>query len=182
MIELSIVSRDFDLSNLHLLEKKAKVLENLDRIKTESVQMQKNFQKSLREFQQDKQNKKYFLEKSNQAENEFLVTAENTYLDSLRYLVSMPRGADSFQLSQMAQMNGQIFHTMGTTWKKNMNDLKFMIEIRLGQRVMNSQRKSLVSEYQWQGIFVMLPRIYLINTLKLSVFHFSIHSIKDKKN
>ena len=124
MIELSIVSRDFDLSNLHLLEKKAKVLENLDRIKNESVQMQKNFQRSLREFQQDKQNKKYFLEKSNQAENEFLVTAENTYLDSLRYLLSMPRGADSFQLSQMAQMNGQIFHTMGTTWKKIMNDLE----------------------------------------------------------
>ena len=111
IIELSIVSRDFDLSNLHLLEKKAKVLENLDRIKTESLQMQKNFQKSLREFQQDKQNKKYFLEKSNQAENEFVVTAKNTYLEVLDIWFPMPevRFFSAFRYS----MNGQFFHTMG---------------------------------------------------------------------
>ena len=117
-IELSLISRDFDLSQLHLLEKKSMVLDNLEMIRTQTMLMHKNFQPSLKDFQQNKLDRSLFLEKSNQLENEFLLTAEEAYRDNLRALISMPRGADSFQLSMLAQAHGQIFHTFGTTWEK----------------------------------------------------------------
>jgi hypothetical protein len=117
-IELSVISRDFDLSQLHLLEKKSMVLDNLEMIRTQTMLMQKNFQPSLKDFQQNKLDRSLFLEKSNQLENEFLLTAEEAYRDNLRALIAMPRGADSFQLSMLARAHGQIFHTFGTTWEK----------------------------------------------------------------
>ena len=87
-------------------------------IRNQTMLMQKNFQPSLKDFQQNKLDRSLFLEKSNQLENEFLLTAEEAYRDNLRALISMPRGADSFQLSMLARAHGQIFHTFGTTWEK----------------------------------------------------------------
>lgn len=121
-IELSVVSRDFDLSGLHLLEKRSSVLEHFEVLREEAVQMQKNFQRSLRDFQQKKETQNVFLEKGNQAESGFVIRAKEIYEDSVRALYSMPRGTDSFQLSMLAQAGGQILYTLGTTWKELVAD------------------------------------------------------------
>ena len=86
-IELSVISRDFELSSLNLLEKKAMVLEHFDVMREESQQMQKNFQRSLKDFQQNKKDLSVFLEKGNQAESEFITTAQDAYENTIRSLV-----------------------------------------------------------------------------------------------
>ena len=127
-IELSVISRDFELSSLNLLEKKAMVLEHFDVMREESQQMQKNFQRSLKDFQQNKKDLSVFLEKGNQTESEFITTAQDAYENTIRSLVSMPRGADSFQLSILAQAEGQILHTLGTTWRKLIENMKKVLK------------------------------------------------------
>ena len=129
VIQLTIISRDFDLSGIHLLQKKAKVIEDLETIKKEVNQIQKNFQQTMREFQQSKITKDVLLEKANQAEIEFSVTGNQTYKNSLKALLSMPRGSDSYELSILAQAEGQIFRTLGTVWQNVYESIAAELEI-----------------------------------------------------
>ncbi len=144
-IELSVVSRDFDLSSLILLEKKAQVLKHYDIMREQSVQMQRNFQRSSKDFQQNKGGKNILIEKVNQAEGEFITTAEDAYENLLRSLVSMPRGADSFQLSILTQAAGQIFKTLGTTWEELIEDAEKSTEINQVRSKINELNRRVLS-------------------------------------
>lgn len=153
-IELSVISRDFELSSLNLLEKKAMVLEHFDVMREESQQMQKNFQRSLKDFQQNKKDLSVFLEKGNQAESEFITTAQDAYENTIRSLVSMPRGADSFQLSILAQAEGQILHTLGTTWRKLIENIEKSTETnQIRTRTSELTRKVLSRRISMLGNF-----------------------------
>ena len=83
-----------------------------------------------------------FLEKGNQAESEFITTAQDAYENTIRSLVSMPRGADSFQLSILAQAEGQILHTLGTTWRKLIENIEKSTE--------TNQIRTRTSELTWE--------------------------------
>ena len=54
--------------------------------------MQKNFQRSLKDFQQNKKDLSVFLEKGNQAESEFITTAQDAYENTIRSLVFDAKG------------------------------------------------------------------------------------------
>ena len=51
-IQFSIVSRDFDLSELRLLEERAKIVEHFETVHSEVAQSQKNLQLTVKELQQ----------------------------------------------------------------------------------------------------------------------------------
>ena len=115
-IELSVVSRDFDLSSIRLLEKKRIIISHFDSVKDELTQMQKGLQQSLREFQQNKDSKKILLEKVNQLEEELLILGKEAYEDNLQVLLGMPRGIDSYETSMMGKAFGQVVLSSANLW------------------------------------------------------------------
>jgi len=123
IIQLSIVSRDFDLSSIRVLDKKAMIIEHFDSVKEELFQMQKGLQQSLREFQQKKDSKETLLEKVNQVEEELMIAGKEAYDDNLQALLSMPRGSDSYETSMMGKAFGQVVLTSAKSWKNAIREI-----------------------------------------------------------
>ncbi|MEC8355187.1 MAG: hypothetical protein VXZ37_01085 [Verrucomicrobiota bacterium] len=117
IIQLTIVSRDFDLSSIKLLEAKAEIIAKLDTLYDQCSQSQKLIQETQRELQQQKVSKNTWMEKISQVEAGFLTVADPTYHGSLQTLLKMPRGADSHEVSIYAQAKGHIFTSLATHWK-----------------------------------------------------------------
>lgn len=109
VIQLSIVSRDFDLSLIELLGNKSKIKEYLDKIDRESSESQKNIQGIIKDFKQKKINRDAFLEKALQMQSELSIEAESSYGSTIQSLLKMPRGTDSYEVSMYATAIGQIF-------------------------------------------------------------------------
>ena len=122
-IELSVVSRDFDLSSIRLLEKKRIIISHFDSVKDELTQMQKGLQQSLREFQQNKDSKKILLEKVNQLEEELLILGKEAYEDNLQVLLGMPRGIDSYETSMMGKAFGQVVLSSANLWANAIREI-----------------------------------------------------------
>ena len=124
IIQLSIVSRDFDLSSIKLLEAKAEMIAKLDTLYDQCSQSQKLIQETQRDFQQQKVLKNTWLEKISQVEAGFIAVADPAYHDSLQTLLKMPRGADSHEVSIYAQAKGHIFTSLGTHWKNSVDQIE----------------------------------------------------------
>jgi hypothetical protein len=122
-IELSVVSRDFDLTGIRLLEKKGMIIEHFDSVKEELSAMQKGLQQSLKQFQQKKDSKEALLEKVNQVEEELMITGKEAYEDNLQTLLSMPRGSDSYETSMMAKALGQVVLSSAKSWKNAIREI-----------------------------------------------------------
>ena len=122
-IELSVVSRDFDLSSIRVLEKRRVIINHFDSVKEELFQMQKGLQQSLREFQQNKDSKGTLLEKVNQLEEELLIAGKEAYDDNLQALLSMPRGSDLYETSMMGQAFGQVVLSSAKSWKNAIREI-----------------------------------------------------------
>ena len=74
----------------------------------------------------------------------------------LDHWYSMPRGADSFQLSILAQAEGQILHTLGTTWRKLIENIEKSTETnQIRTRTSELTRKVLSRRISMLGNFVM---------------------------
>ena len=124
-IQFSIVSRDFDLSELRLLEERARIVEHFETVHSEVAQSQKNLQSTVKELQQEKINSNTLLEKTGQTQSELEVTTEVGYMDTLQALLRMPRGADSYEVSMLGQAMGQISKTSAMQWKTTENSIEF---------------------------------------------------------
>ena len=124
IIQLSIVSRDFDLSSIKLLEAKAEIIAKLDKLYDQCSQSQKIIQETQRDFHQQKVSKNTWLEKISLVEAGFLAVADPAYHDSLQTLLKMPRGADSHEVSIYAQATGQIFTSLATHWKNLVDQIE----------------------------------------------------------
>jgi hypothetical protein len=124
IIQLSIVSRDFDLSSIKLLESKAEMIAKLDTLYDQCSQSQKLIQETQRDLQQQKVSKNTWLEKISQVEAGFLAVADPAYHDSLQTLLKMPRGADSHEVSIYAQAKGHIFTSLATHWKNSVDQIE----------------------------------------------------------
>ena len=122
-IELSVVSRDFDLSSIRLLEEKRIIISHFDSVKDELTQMQKGLQQSLREFQQNKDSKKILLEKVNQLEEQLLILGKEAYEDNLQVLLGMPRGIDSYETSMMGKAFGQVVLSSTKLWANAIREI-----------------------------------------------------------
>ena len=122
-IELSVVSRDFDLSSIRLLEEKRIIISHFDSVKDELTQMQKGLQQSLREFQQNKDSKKILLEKVNQLEEQLLILGKEAYEDNLQVLLGMPRGSDSYETSMMGKAFGQVVLSSTKLWANAIREI-----------------------------------------------------------
>lgn len=127
-ILFSVVSRDFDLSGLRLLKERAKIVEHFDNAHSEVAQSQKNLQLIIKEFQQERINPKTLLEKTGQIKSELEVTTQNGYVDTLKALLNMPRGVDSYEISMLAQAMGQISKTSGVQWKAAEDSIEYESE------------------------------------------------------
>ena len=123
IIQLSIVSRDFDLSSIKLLEAKAEIIAKLDTLYDQCSQSQKIIQETQRDFHQQKVSKNTWLEKISLVEAGFLAVADPAYHDSLQTLLKMPRGADSHEVSIYAQAKGQFFTSLATHWKNSVDQI-----------------------------------------------------------
>ena len=123
IIQLSIVSRDFDLSSIRVLDKKAMIIEHFDSVKEELSEMQKGLQQSLKEFQQKKDSKETLLEKVNQAEEELMIAGKEAYDDNLQALLTMPRGSDSYETSMMGKAFGQVVLSSAKSWKNAIREI-----------------------------------------------------------
>ena len=124
IIQLSIVSRDFDLSSIKLLEAKAEMIAKLDTLYDQCSQSQKLIQETQRDLQQQKVSKNTWLEKISQVEAGFLSVADLAYHGSLQTLLKMPRGADSHEVSIYAQAKGHIFTSLATHWKNSVDQIE----------------------------------------------------------
>lgn len=124
IIQLSIVSRDFDLSSIKLLEAKAEMIAKLDTLYDQCSQSQKLIQETQRDWQQQKVSKNTWLEKISQVEAGFLAVADPAYHGSLQTLLKMPRGADSHEVSIYAQAKGHIFTSLATHWKNSVDQIE----------------------------------------------------------
>ncbi|MFL2912912.1 MAG: hypothetical protein ACJZ5X_05585 [Opitutales bacterium] len=124
IIQLSIVSRDFDLSSIKLLEAKAEMIAKLDTLYDQCSQSQKLIQETQRDWQQQKVSKNTWLEKLSQVEAGFITVADPAYHDSLQTLLKMPRGADSHEVSIYAQAKGHIFTSLATHWKNSVDQIE----------------------------------------------------------
>ncbi|MEC8044303.1 MAG: hypothetical protein VX130_06910, partial [Verrucomicrobiota bacterium] len=123
IIQLSIVSRDFDLSSIRVLDKKAMIIEHFDSVKEELSEMQKGLQQSLKEFQQKRDSKETLLEKVNQVEEELMIAGKEAYDDNLQALLSMPRGSDSYETSMMGKAFGQVVLSSAKSWKNAIREI-----------------------------------------------------------
>ena len=124
IIQLSIVSRDFDLSSIKLLEAKAEIIAKLDTLYDQCSRSQKIIQETQRDFHQQKVSKNTWIEKISLVEAGFLAVADPAYHDSLQTLLKMPRGADSHEVSIYAQAKGQIFTSLATHWKNLVDQIE----------------------------------------------------------
>lgn len=109
VIQLFLISRDFDLAKIKLLEKKAEIKTSIDKIYEEATESHKSLQEITQNFNQKKINKDAFIEKALQTQAELSIEAENAYRFAIQSLFEMPRGTDSYEVSMYANAIGQIF-------------------------------------------------------------------------
>ena len=95
----------------------------------------------------------------------------------------MPRGADSFQLSILAQAEGQILHALGTTWRKLIENIEKSTETnQIRTRTSELTRKVLSRRISMLGNFRNVSQDLLNQHAETVAVSYLNHFLKDKKN
>jgi hypothetical protein len=146
VIQFSIVSRDFDLSQINLLEKKSSIKDFMVEINKETAEAQKGLQEIIRNFKQQQIGKDALIEKVGQTEAELFIVLEQAYLATLQSLLAMPRGTDSYEVSICANAIGQIFLNSTKSFSNAMNEISRETDPNQIQRLLTSRISPIVSK------------------------------------